>query len=276
VAPVPGAARQPLFPGLVALAAVAAWFLRRGWRGHPFRAELAFYAILALVAAVLALGPVLDVGVRVPLPFAGAYYAFPGASLVRAPARFFVLAVLGLAVLAGAGLGARGLRRSRVASAVVALVPVLAAVELFPGPLAVFDPLPGGLPPVYDRLTATERPVVLLELPMPADETKEGVPFARYQLYSLTHGKRLVNGIGALVPPVTQEVRRVVQRFPDDASIRMIQDLGVGFVFVHAASYPPHRVGRLREDIQEREELKWIEDSHGVWVVEVVPKQFAG
>jgi hypothetical protein len=270
--PVRASARQPLFPGIVALGLFGFWFLGRGWRRQRFRAELIFYAALLLVSAILALGPFLKAGMRIPLPFTLMYFIFPGASLVRAPARFAALAILGLAVLAGAGFSRLGRRLPRpVARGAGALVTILAAAELYMGPMVLLRPMGDGVPPVYDFLRESPRSVVLLELPMPADEVGERPQHVLYQLYSLHHEKRLVNGVGAMVPPITREMRTLVQSFPDDASVEAIQNLGVGFVFVHSKLYPPGRVDALREAIKEREELTWVEEQDGVWVVRVVP-----
>jgi hypothetical protein len=272
------AARQPLFPGIAAVGLFGFWFLGRGWRGRRFRSELIFYAVLLFVSAVLALGPVLDAGMRIPLPFILLYFIFPGASLVRAPARFAVLAVLGLAVLAGAGWSRLGRRVPRpFAGGAGALMVIAAAAELYMGPMVLLSPLGNdGVPPVYDFLRETPRSVVLLELPMPADEFGERPQHVLYQLYSLYHGKRLVNGVGAMVPPVTREIRTLAQHFPDDASVEAIQNLGVGFVLVHSRSYPPARLNDLREAIRRREDLTWVEERDGIWVVRVVPMQSTG
>jgi hypothetical protein len=156
------------------------------------------------------------------------------------------------------------------------LVSIAAAAELYMGPLALFNPLGGGVPPVYDFLRQSPRPIVLLELPMPADEKRERTQHVLYQLYSLYHEKRLVNGIGAMVPPLTREMRQLVQAFPDDASIEALQNLGVGFVFVHSRHYPPNRLDDLRAAIRARAELTWVEERDGVWVLEVVPMQSKG
>jgi hypothetical protein len=277
LAPFRDASRQPLFPGLVAVALGGFWFVRRGWRGQRYRPELVFYAVLLFVSAVLALGPVLDSEIRIPLPFVLAYFILPGASFIRAPARFAAVAILGLAVLAGAGWARLGTRLPRrVAARGGMLVSIAAAAELYMGPLALFNPLGGGVPPVYDFLRQSPRPIVLLELPMPADEKRERTQHVLYQLYSLYHEKRLVNGIGAMVPPLTREMRQLVQAFPDDASIEALQNLGVGFVFVHSRHYPPNRLDALRAAIRARAELTWVEERDGVWVLEVVPMQSKG
>ena len=275
----PDLVRQPLFPGLVAVVLAGLWLAARAWRGHPRRPEMIFYAVLAGAALILAFGPFFQVGdVRVPLPFALGYYVIPGASFIRAPVRFMVLTSLGVAVLAGGGwLVVRELIRSKLVAAAVGVAVVgLSLTELYPGPMALLNPLPEGLPPAYERIRQNPRPVIILELPMPADEQEEIFAHTTYQLYSLIHGKRLVNGVGAVVPPITREVRQVMQRFPEDDAVETLQNLGVGYVFVHTDLMPVEKLQPLREAVKESKKLTWIQEEDGIWVVEVVPIQLKG
>lgn len=268
LAPFAGAARQPLFSGWVASFLVAAWILTRGWRGHPRRVELVFYLVLLGVGALLALGPFLTVlGFRIPMPFAVVFYVLPGAAFIRSPVRFFILSSLAVAVLAGAAVGRLPRARARKTGLVATL---LAGGELLALPLLLFDPLPGGVPDVYRRLAESEEPVAILELPMPASEAEETVAAARYQLYSLYHRKRLVNGVGAFVPAITREVRREMQGFPSDGAVIRLRNLGVDYVFVHSDAYPPEAAVRIRTAVASRGDLRVIEETDTVWVIEVV------
>ena len=266
------AARQPLFPGVVASALALFWLARRGWRGQLHRPELIFYVLLAVGGAVLALGPVLgDPAHRIPLPFALAWYVLPGASFIRAPVRFVVLATLGVAVMAGAG-AARldGSRRRGRRWGSLGLC-ALAAVELFAAPIQILRPLPHGIPAVYSWLGSVPGPLAIIELPMPIDEQHEGVEHARYQLYSLAHHKKLANGVAAFIPPITRKLREEMQRFPDNASVAMLRELGITYVFVHTDLYPPEDVPRLREAIRHHPGLSLADDTETIWVVDVVP-----
>jgi hypothetical protein len=86
------------------------------WRS-PERARsgsVLFYALLALVSIWLSIGP--------PLGLWPLVYWLPGMSFIRVPSRFTMLAVLGLAIVAGAGferLSARFAGRRRPALAVI-------------------------------------------------------------------------------------------------------------------------------------------------------------
>ncbi|HEX6608352.1 MAG TPA: hypothetical protein VF276_15735, partial [Chloroflexia bacterium] len=104
---------EPLFAGftaliLAAIGAHGAW--RQARRKAPpsaarvlFLDEAGFYAALTLLAALLTLGPSLDVGAwHIPLPYA-LLAQVPGATALRAPVRAMVLVNLGIAVFAGLG-----------------------------------------------------------------------------------------------------------------------------------------------------------------------------
>ena len=88
--------------------------LRAIARGVPGSA-LGFFAALAIGAGVLALGPVVSIAGQptdLPAPYAQLYWHVPGYDGLRVPARFGMLAALGLAGLAGFGahaLNSRGL-----------------------------------------------------------------------------------------------------------------------------------------------------------------------
>ncbi len=270
-APWRDSARQPLFPGVVASVLALFWLVRRGWKGQLHRPELIFYVLLAGAGAVLAMGPVLgDPARRIPMPFALAWYVLPGATFIRAPVRFIVLAALGVAVMAGAGVARLdGSRRRGRRWANMGLC-VLAAIELFAAPIQILRPLPDGIPAVYGWLGSVSGPLAIIELPMPIDEQHERVEHARYQLYSLAHHKKLANGVAAFVPPITRKLRTEMQHFPENASVAMLRELGITYVFVHTDLYPPEEVTRLREAIRNNPGLSLADDTDTIWVVDVV------
>ena len=46
------------------------------------------------------------------------------------------------------------------------------------------------------------------------------LPDATYGMWSLLHGKRLVNGSSGFDPPFTQEIRQALARLPDTGVLR--------------------------------------------------------
>ncbi|MBA2454820.1 MAG: hypothetical protein H0V47_16755, partial [Chloroflexia bacterium] len=160
---------QALFPGLaiIILAGV-------GLTHSRFRREK--WILLAIVAGaiVLSFGFTGTIFVRdVPLPYRIFYEGLPGFKAIRVPARFGLVALIGLGGLAGLGIDRlwrdacnRIPPRRQVASGVVALgfgltvlgLEALTIMEL-PDPLPVDDP-----PPAYAWMAAHPAPTI--ELPM--------------------------------------------------------------------------------------------------------------
>jgi len=275
VSPWAAHARHPLFGGVVALSCAAFWILARGWRSFSRPAEPLAYLALAVAGGILALGAVLYVGdARIPLPFAVAFYAVPGCSFIRAPVRFALLGSLGLAVVAGLGLALvlSRVRRPALANAIGYGAVLLALVESHPGHIDLLNPLPHGIPAVYSWLGSVQGKLAVIELPMPATEADERVDHARYQLYSLVHKKRLVNGVAAYVPPITRQVRREMQAFPSESSVARLRNLGVNYVFLHTDDYPPEERARLTEAVQHTPGLNPVDTSGSIWVFDVVPE----
>ena len=92
-APINERASAFLFPGYipVLLAALALATLR----SHPLRRDAIYFAGVTVVAVLLSMGP--------PLGIWPLVYWMPGLNFIRIPSRFFLLAVLGIAMLAGIG-----------------------------------------------------------------------------------------------------------------------------------------------------------------------------
>jgi hypothetical protein len=174
---------------LVALAvvAVAAW--RAGYRPR------AGWIWLTAGFATLSLGPFLHVaGVNtlVPLPWALLRYV-PIVGAARSPARFAVVAALGLAVLFAGALAALGQRHPRRRAWITALAGAVLVFELLPAPRTLYS---AEVPSIYHRIAADPRPVRVLQLPF---GVRDGVSSAgnfssRYLYFQTVHGKPLIGG----------------------------------------------------------------------------------
>ena len=225
-----------LFPGflplLLALAALPAVRFSRADTGSR-RGSVAFYGILALVSVWLSIGP--------PFGLWPLVYWLPGMSFIRVPSRFTMLAVLGLAIVAGAGferLAARlAPRRPRVFAAAVTLLLVaeFAAIPLAVTPYRVDIPL-------ADRwLAGRPGPFAVAEVPLP-DPLQAG-PFERrqtmYMLHSTGHWQKTVHGYSGIRAPLHDRLYVLLRNFPDDASLDELARLEVRYVVVHTDLYPP-------------------------------------
>lgn len=152
-----------------------------------------------LVFASLALGTTLTINgtayPNVPLPYALLIRAVPAFKIIRQASRFNVMVGLASAVLVGLGWAAVSQRLDKtpwLRRAACGLVGVLFLFEY----MAIPCPLqPGELSAFYTRLSQEQGDFAILELPL--DDF-----YSRRSLYAQTiHGKKLVNGYLARIPP---------------------------------------------------------------------------
>lgn len=213
-----------------------------------------FYGVAALFAAAFALGPQITVAGTVvsPGPYAWLMNYVPGFDGLRVPARYVMLVTLCLAVLAGLGASFLIARTRRVGAALVVMAGAFMLVEAWPSAFETNVRLGavglnltprelrtgGNLPPIYQALRDSERPVILLELPFgnPAWDL-HAVYYAGY------HRQRLVNGYSGFFPERQQHLDRMFKRYREDpeGTWRALLSSGATHVLVHEAAYPDRR-----------------------------------
>src|SRR5207237_6746446 len=187
-----------LFPGLFALMLALAGACPPIGRGQAAYCALLVVSVWAALGYHSALYPVLY---RTLAPIRG----------LRVPARFNIVALLSVAVLAGFGVDRLGRVSSRLkGSAALAIAVVIFLIEYAAYPrLAeiVRDPLP-----VYKWLnTFPIAPVA--ELPMPSPGGLPG-PDPMYLYYSTWHWRPLLNGYSGYYPLSYVHLMDSVERFP--------------------------------------------------------------
>jgi hypothetical protein len=219
--------------------------------------------LIALLAAVwLSLGPS-PTSMGRPLELAAPYrvlYDFvPGFDGVRAPARFWMVGLLALAVLGG--LGAARLARRPAGVAVLALVWALclaeARLDTFvvngASQIAGFSAPEPRLRPrdeagaVYAEIGRRSADTVLAELPL-------GLPDfdVRAMYYSTFHWRKLVNGYSGFTPAAYGRLVAALGRpDPSAADVRAaLTSTGVTLVLVHEAAYPGETGARLTDGLR--------------------------
>ena len=214
----------------------------------------AFYALAALAAAVLAMGPEITVkgAVVSPGPYAWLMHYVPGFDGLRVPARFVAVMTVCLAVLAGLGASELITRARRFGVALVILAGIFILVEAWPAEFETNVRLGAGgldltprelrmgddIAPVYKAIRDSERPMILLEFPI-------GTPAwdIHALFYAGYHRQRLVNGYSGFFPERHRELWRLlnVRRQDPQAAWRALLASGATHVLVHEAPYPPHR-----------------------------------
>lgn len=221
-----------LFPGVLPIAlALAAllWPVRAAGQRSP--ALRWCYALLTLIALWLAAGPPIGIW-----PFV---YWLPGLNFIRAPNRFVLLAIVGLAVLAGIGFD-RLSASTRRRGAVAALLGVLLVFEFAAMPLGT-EEYTVEIPAIDRWIAAQPSAMVIAEVPLPdsRDLNRRERRQTLFMLHATAHWKKTVHGYSGIRPPQHDDLYRALLTFPDEESLAKLQALGVTHVVVHADLYAP-------------------------------------
>lgn len=178
----------------------------------------------------------------------------------RSPSRFAMIACCGIAMLAGFGMQAFTRRLSaagaKASVALAGLVFVTLIVENANSGM-ILAAVPYAAPTEYNvyKAVRTLGPGVVLELPLPELDRLPGRE-AHYQFTSIGHWHPLVNGYAGYYPPEYVQTVSRMQRFPDEPSLAHLKNLGVRYVVVHRAAYPPQDFALLVQRMVGRAELR--------------------
>lgn len=251
-----------LFPGgiLLALTVAGLSVTRRDAATRRFALS---YLLLAVLAMWASFGP--DAGL-----YAALYQVMPGASLIRAPARFGIVVVFGLAVVAGFAV-ARLSSRQRFLPAllVVALIGELGVKTADWGwpswPLRTVPPLS----PAYQKLATLPRgPLVEYQFPYVSSNYHN---HAQAMFWSTYHWQPLVNGYSDLIPADFHEIARPINGFPDEASFRIMKERNVRYVLWHVDYYQGRPLQVILERLARYEDnLRPVIQTPDIWLYEIV------
>jgi hypothetical protein len=255
-----------LFPGylpiLLALVAVCSW------RRARLRHTVIFYTLLTLAAVWLSVGS--------PVGLWPWVYWLPAMNFIRVPSRFTMIAVLGLAVLSGIGferLAARFDARMRRVLAVA--VGALLVIEFAAAPLAT-DAYRVEPPAIDQWLDTQPKPFAIAEVPLEnprylgAWERRH----TEFMLHSTLHWQKTVEGYSGIRPPLHEQLYEQLTTFPDERSIKALEDLHVTYIVVHTELYPKGewpKVERRLSEFQARLTLAHVEGDGRVYAVRTAP-----
>jgi hypothetical protein len=270
-------AGNELFLGIAVLLpiAIGAWQLSRE-RRRPSREAVALL-VMALAAALVALGPEIRVGeMRLgPGPYGWLRDAIPLFQKIRVPARAGVFLALAASMLA-AKVWARWEKRPWIlalcGAAVVADSLGLARPTL-EGVAVVDSRQPP--PPVYRWLAEQPGEMAVVELPIHdinAPLYRPAYHESIYMIHSTRHWKRLVNGYAGIEPGHYRQMREESRRFPSTESIARFRQMGVRYVIVHSAGYGPLKWARIERELPRfGAELRQVGVFGGDFVYELSP-----
>lgn len=262
---------RALFPGLVTipLAIIALVF--------PFKRKIVwFFGTAALLTILFSLGPLHN---NFPLPYSILYHFIPLFQAIRVPARFGIVSVAALSLLAGIGghilLGKIKDKTAKRASIVILVV--ISLIEIFYNHIA-FTAVPtlANAPLVYMWLKNQPAGVVL-ELPLrhgynskPIEQqvnvsydniTEQDNYIAEtYRLYfSTIHQKQIMNGYSSYFPTTYQNMATAMETFPVPYAIEQIRKYNVKYIIVHKKQYGS-RWNAIENEIEQIKDLQKIQE----------------
>jgi hypothetical protein len=159
----------------------------------------------------------------------------PGVAGFRAPARFALIVLLGMSMLAAFGVVTLQQRFGRKMTAAVALLIPLMLGEWFMVKFPLGQPQPAPIPAIYfsPYLKTAHALVSLPDYRLTPDWNLE----ADYLLYSTVTWRPIVNGYGRAEPLSFQHVISHMNAFPGPNNARTMRQLGIEYVVVHTARY---------------------------------------
>ena len=183
---------------------------------------------------------------------------------LRAPARFAVFVLAGLALLSALGMErtlvwAQHRRISRWL--VMALAVAIVCVEYrSPQPrLSRFDMDP----PVY-RFLRGQPSGVVLELPLPLESGQAGLDID-YMFWSTRHWLPLLNGYSGYYPASYRRTLDVLSRLPDHGSLALLRQRGVRYLLVHVTYLDTDHDRNLLIGLHAQPTLRWLGSYHD-WI----------
>jgi hypothetical protein len=248
---------EVLFPGYTAVAFGVGGALVC-WRGTRRDREIGgFYGSLTALAAWASFGP--SAGL-----YRWLYAVVPGFTFMRAPSRFGLIAVFGVAVLAAAGVRRATERLGRLGHGLAVALALVAAAELAV-PLD-FSRAPDPAP-VYRQLAMLPRGAVL---ELPAYSAPLAFMRTRYMVASTWHWMPLVNAYSDMIPPDFSENLNLYAEFPSAPSLARLAPMGVRYVVLHVDQYGAQRDGLAgRLDAFGGRLRRLYADDHA-WLYEIV------
>jgi len=226
---------RSLFPGFVAIALAMVALI------PPISRKAITYLVLALVAADLSLG-------ARGLLFSILRAAFSVTGSLRSPARFGVLVLLSIAVLAAIGAARAYQRWPRFAPMISVALTLLCLGEYWSSPIAVrgYDRRPSE---AHAWLAQQPPGSVTLELPAPTGPTL-WLYETEYEVRSIAHWQPLVNGYSAFPPEQYVRLINELPRFPERDVILRLREIGVKYILINRRRYTAEAFDRVMHEIE--------------------------
>jgi hypothetical protein len=221
-------AEGSLFPGmlapLLALLLLGAALARK----HQWRAEHTAYLAITIAGFLVAFGPAFRPGLMNPF-FMFYYNYFPGGNSHRVPARYAIVVLFGLAVLAGYAAAWLMERKNRVFSRLAVILPAIAILECVSVPIGI-EPRPDikEVSEVYAWLAHQPKNTAIIEIPVNNFWLN-----AQDVFMSRLHGQPMMNGYSSYCPPLFNYLAGPSSRLLGDECLDVFKRIGVTYLVVH-------------------------------------------
>jgi hypothetical protein len=195
------------------------------------RRELGLLVLAGLGAFILALGPTIF---GLPAPYRFFHEHVPGFTGIRAPARFGVVTLLSIAVLAAYGY-ARLTERLRSRPLRVLAPVVVGAVVLgeLASPVAWVSLPSDAVTLAPYRALAHRPPGPVVELPVEPGAPQNAFVAAPRMVYSSIDWHPRLNGYSGFFPSTYVSDAQVLTGFPDLASLKLLRERQIRYVILH-------------------------------------------
>jgi hypothetical protein len=188
--------------------------------------------VLVVIGVVLMMGTTVHWwgrSLHIPMPALILYRFVPPFHLFHHFGRWGLVASLGIAALAGLGLTEITRRSSSWKRIIVGIGCLLCLLlEFNLQPLPAVTSIEQMQRSVDDWLAAQPERSVIIEYPLAY--TMHGQSL----YYTITHGQKIVHGYSSILPAGFPELLQELNRWPDDAAIDLLEDIGVRYVLVHS------------------------------------------
>lgn len=212
-----GAQEKRLFPGAMALAIGLAGLLSRRRR----------VMVGAVIVTLLSMD--LSFGVNSVI-YSALLDWWPVLRGLRAPARYGIFVLAGVAILAGLGCERIAAGRSARAAAVVAILAIAIGLVEYRSPQRRLWQVDLD-PPVYRFLRQLPAGVVV-ELPVPVRSGLAALD-VDYTFWSTKHWRKLLNGYSGYYPRSYQTTLDRLNSLPDPAALAWLRERNVRYIVVH-------------------------------------------
>jgi hypothetical protein len=219
------------------------------WPSRPIRPKKMkithnekFYLLMVISSVLFSFGPAIQFFGKssLPGPYLLLYYLVPGFKGIRVPARFAIMVLLGIGVLAGYGYRKFSekfdvpIKKSILGMTLVMLILAECLIVPLPAPQVKTGE---NIPSVYKWLSQQRDDFAIVELPLHSASSFDVRKESLYLYYSAYHWKKILNGSSGYYSPTYFFLSTQMLKFPSRIFLNLLKKLGISYMIVHSTEY---------------------------------------